>query len=306
MARSLRTAGPLVLVVAAVAGGLSACGGSGWQPGSAPAQAGRPDSAARIAHPNGARAIVVSVSDGADGLTFTSAPWRTVGWPARFLLYGDGTVIVPASAQPGRIPALTTYRVTEKGIQAVLRQAEDAGLFADELDYGEPEILDVGTTFVTLRADDREIHHAAYALGLVDSVRGEQRRALSGFIDYVEAFAAARPDLLAEAPRPYEPESIDVFAWERDPDGGWNGSETRLAWPLRKPLAKLPAAELDADAGCGSIRSPEIARVARALTASETSGDSFPVWSSGRRSWFVAFDVNLPGELPCPRVGSAP
>jgi hypothetical protein len=43
-----------------------------------------------------------------------------------------------------------------------------------------------------------------------------------------------------------------------------------------------------------------------ALTASETTEGSLPVWNSGRRSWFVAFDVNLPGEAPCPSMGSAP
>lgn len=292
----------LALTLAIVAVGLAACGGTGWQASGTLAGA-QSLSEEPIEHARGREALVVSVSDAADGLTVAYAPWYAAGRPARFLLYGDGTVIVPVSVRPGRIPALATYRLSEAGIQAVLREAESAGLLAGSLDYGQPEILDVGSTLVTLRADGREIFHAAYALGLDDSVRPQRRRALAGYIDYLETLAAARPDLLAAPLRPYQPGSVDVFAWAHDGDAGWNGSEVRLDWPLARPLSSLPVSEVDSDAGCASIRAAEVAAVADAL-AGVPAGGSFPIWRSGKRSWIVAFDVNLPGEAPCPGAGN--
>lgn len=296
----MRVGVPLALLLLAVAVGLAACGGSGWQATGAQPPTEQPGETP-IEHPRRAEEIMVSVSDGADGLTLGYAPWHAVGRPARFLLYGDGTVLVPASAQTGRIPSLTTYRLTEAGIQAVLRQADDAGLLSGTLDYGEPEILDVGSTFVTLRAGGREITHAAYALGLDDSVQPQRRRTLAGFIDYLAALPTARPDLLAVTPRPYKPASVDVFAWEQDEDDGWNVSGPTLEWPLAQPLAKLPVSDFDSDAGCVSIRRAEVAAVARALRALPEDEDAFPIWRSGKRNWLVAFDVNLPGDAPCPR-----
>lgn len=297
----MRIGVPLALLLLAGAVGLAACGGGGWQATGAPAPSEQPGRETPIEHPRRAEEIVVSVWDGADGLTLGYTPWRAVGRPARFLLYGNGAVLLPASAQAGRIPSLTTYRLTEEGIQTVLRRAEDAGLLSGTLDYGEPEILDVGSIFVTLRAGGREITHSAYALGLDDSVKPERRRALTGFIDYLAALLAARPDLLAVTPRPYKPASVDVFAWEQDEDDGWTVSGPTLEWPLRQPLAKLPVSDLDSDAGCASIRRAEVAAVARALRALPAGEDSFPVWRSGKRNWLVAFEVNLPGEPPCPR-----
>lgn len=261
----MRTRGLLALLLASVAVGLAACGGSSWQQASVQAPPEQQDGVGPFEHPRSADAVVVSVTDGADGLSLTHAPWAAVGRPARFPLYGDGTVVVRAGAEEGRdgrIPALTTYRLSEAGIQAVLRRAEDAGLLAGTLDYGEPEILDVGSTLVTLNAGGREIYHSAYALGLVDSVQPERRRALTGFIDYLETLATTRPDLLAAAPRSYEPESVDVYAWKRDEAS--TESEARLPWPLRPAIPALPASEDLPDARCVSIRGPGITAIARA------------------------------------------
>lgn len=291
-----------------VAAGLTACGGgltagagsSGAEPPAASSGAEPPSATGTIAHPRGANELVVSVTSPADGLSFVSAPWSAVGRPARYLLYGDGRVLVPASAEAGRdgrVPVLATYRLSEQGIQTVLRQAMTAGLLVSHVDYGEPEILDVGTTFVTVRARGREFHHSAYALGLVDSVQPERREALLGFIGYLESLPAARPELLAAASRPYRPRSVDVFAWRADVASGGSPS---LDWPLAQPLSRLPVSELDQEAGCVSIRGAELAAVARELAAWADT-DSFPVWRSGRQSWRVGFDVNVPGERPCPR-----
>lgn len=297
-----------------VTAGLTACGGgltagagsSGAEPPSASSGAEPPSPTGTIAHPRRANELVVSVTSPADGLSFVSAPWSAVGRPARYLLHGDGHVLVPASAEAGRdgrIPVLATYRLSEEGIQTVLRQAEAAGLLVSHLDYGEPEILDVGATFVTVHAGGREYHHSAYALGLDDSVQPERRRALLGFIGYLESLASARPDLLSAAPRPYRPRSVDVFAWPADATA--SEESPSLDWPLAQPLSRLPVSELDEDAGCASIRGADLAAVARELEAWPASTDAFPVWRSGKQSWRVAFDVNVPGEEPCPAAARA-
>jgi len=52
--------------------------------------------------------------------------------------------------------------------------------------------------------------------------------------------------------------------------------------------------------GCG-----DTAAVAGELEAWPADTDAFPVWRSGKQSWRVAFDVNVPGETPCPRLTRA-
>ena len=74
----------------------------------------------------------------------------------QFSLYGDGTVIVTGpviAIYPGpALPNLQTARVSEETVQAILSAAREAGLFANDVDYGRPQITDVPTTIIAISA----------------------------------------------------------------------------------------------------------------------------------------------------------
>ena len=113
----------------------------------------------RIAHPTGAAVVVFRTESSRNswGGEYRDATDLTV--------YGDGRI------EPGSGPEL---RVTERGIQRLLREARAAGLLADT-DFGEALVTDQGTTTVTVTAGGRTREHSVYALELPDGDRGLPR-----------------------------------------------------------------------------------------------------------------------------------
>jgi len=121
--------------------------------GVAPARAAAPT---RIAHPTGAEVVVFHTESSRNywGGEYRDATDLTV--------YGDGRI------ESGSGPEM---RVTERGIQRLLRDARSAGLLADT-DFGQALVTDQGTTTVTVSACGSNREHSVYALELPDGDRG--------------------------------------------------------------------------------------------------------------------------------------
>lgn len=156
---------------------------------------GGPD-AGPYEHPTGAEDVVVSVQV-AGGYVPVEYNLRNT---AQFLLLGDGTVIVAGvviEIYPGpAINPMQSTRVDEDQIQALLTAADDAGLLAAEIDYGQPAVTDQPDTVVTITADGRTVSQSAYGLGFDDESSPElseasraARLALRDFIDTAQALA---------------------------------------------------------------------------------------------------------------------
>jgi hypothetical protein len=92
-------------------------------------------------------------------------------------VYGDGRVIVPgavAAIFPGpALPPLLVRRLSEAGMQAVLREVAATGLFAESrtLDGARSVVADAGTTVFTLHADGRDVTVSVYGLGALNRSR---------------------------------------------------------------------------------------------------------------------------------------
>ena len=86
-----------------------------------------------------------------------------------------------APAPPEPLP-MERRRLTPDGLQIVLDLADDLGLLAPPDTYEDPQITDVGSTFVRLIDDDGTFEHTAHALGY-DEEFGDRKRLL----DFVEA-----------------------------------------------------------------------------------------------------------------------
>ncbi len=133
-----------------------------------------------ITHPTGADQLVLRIETGGG---FVPVEYNFTTLP-EFSLYGDGRVIVPGpmiEIYPGpALPNLQTTMVSEETVQAILAAAREAGLFDPTFDYGQPNITDVGTTTVTINAQDSTYASSIYALGMEQGTSGltmEQQQA---------------------------------------------------------------------------------------------------------------------------------
>lgn len=87
-----------------------------------------------------------------------------------FSLYGDGTVIVTGPQieiyPPPALPNLQTTNISPEAMGELLSAAKEAGLFANDFDYGLPGITDMPTTTITINADGQTYLSQIYAFGM--------------------------------------------------------------------------------------------------------------------------------------------
>jgi len=152
MTKTARLTVPLTLVALL----LGSCGGPG-PPGK------------QVEHPIGDAVVLrVSYSGG-----FVGPGFDLLNHPT-FSLLGDGRVIVPGAQDllfPGpALPAMNVRRLTESGIQAVLAELEETGLFTEDLDLRGAQncVADASDVIFAMHADQRDVKATVYALGILD------------------------------------------------------------------------------------------------------------------------------------------
>jgi hypothetical protein len=133
-----------------------------------------------IPHPEGDKVI----------LRVTVGPnyWAAEYPPATLVLRGSGRLVIRENGLDGSTAEVHRLRLTEEGVQIVLRGARDARLFDDSTEYGEAQITDQGTTSVRLKAAGETTLADVYALDIaagdntVDPELLPARRALRNFV----------------------------------------------------------------------------------------------------------------------------
>jgi hypothetical protein len=136
-----------------------------------------------IPHPEG-DAVILRISVGPNY-------WAESYGPATLVLRGNGRLVINENGLDGSEPEVHRLRLTEQGVQIVLRGARDAHLFDGSTDYGEAQVTDQGTTSVRLNAAGEHTKFAVYALDLpagddgIDPELLSERRALRSFVEDV-------------------------------------------------------------------------------------------------------------------------
>ncbi len=210
---------PLLAIVISVA----ACGSGGGS----------------LDYPTGQTDVVVQVSVGGG---FVPVEYNLTQIPG-FTLYGDGTVVVTGPQidiyPPPALPNLQTTTISAEAIQEILSQAKEAGLFANDVDYGQPAITDVPTTTITIDSGGVTYISNLYALGMEEGASGltaEQQQARATVI----AWESQLYDLTAFEPgetvwAEYEFSGLAVFSLPFDPSTPPDETDVqpnRLDWPL--------------------------------------------------------------------------
>ncbi len=248
-----------------------------------------------VEHATGPRDVLVDVRSGIGAYAPISL---TVDDRPDFRLYGDGTVFARVDSEEPGLPEVSTYVLSQDGIEAVLEAAGSAGLLAEAPDYGQPGITDVGSTLVVVRANGAQFDHSAWALGiepgddpLLTPAQRQARDALGAFVELVTELPQRRPDLLAGQPGPFEPAAVDVMAWQVEGDAG--GAEV-ADWPLSQPLGELPAAG-PVESRCATVSGGDLRAIAQAVAASGGN----PLWRSEGAVYEVGYRTLLPGDEGC-------
>jgi hypothetical protein len=216
----LLSAGVLLLVIVA---SVAACGSGG----------------SALDYPTGKTAVVAQVSTGGG---FVPVEYNLTQTPG-FTLYGDGTVVVTGPQieiypQPA-LPNLQTATISVDAIRELLSAAKEAGLFANDVDYGQPAITDLPTTTITINAEGVTYVSDIYALGMEEGASGltagqQQARAT------VNEWAGKLYDLTAFETgevvwKEYEFAGLAVFSLPYDPGTAPDEADVQpnhLDWPL--------------------------------------------------------------------------
>ena len=101
---------------------------------------------------------------------FTSVPMVSVYADGRVITTGPMIEIYP----PPALPNLRQIVLTEAGLQHVLDEVRNTGLFAESTHYDGPEVTDLPDTVFTFTDDGKTVVVSAYALGVDESMVPER------------------------------------------------------------------------------------------------------------------------------------
>jgi hypothetical protein len=222
-------------------------------------------------------------------------------------LYGDGRLVTPGAQIaifPGpAMPALQMARVTEAGMQRILRAARSAGLLGPDRHYDYPGVADAGTTTFTVVAGGGIHRISAYALSeasdlsLVPADEREPRRLMAAFQQDLYVRGRLGADV-AGPDQPYVPAAIRIVSSVSDPRNADDPNLVKIVdWPLARGLATFGEPRLGGTVRCGAIDGADLQRAGPVLTSSH----QLTFWRSEGRFYQLQLRPLLPDEQPgCP------
>ena len=261
-----RTSLHIIAIASVLALGLSACGddsesSSATEPTSgvtlppidttpdttSPDTTGPDTGTSDIQHPTGADDVVLRI--GYEG-GFVPIEYTFMDLPI-LLVTGDGRVIQQGpqiAIYPGPLlPNVQQRTISEAGIQALLRLAEDHDLFRDVTYEGNDMIADASDVVVTIAVNGETYEHRAYALGM----SGDDGKETDAARAQLAAFVAAATDIVNAAgadtlgpEEPFEATSYLIRAAVADESTvDLDLAPTIVDWPADAPVRLADAAE---------------------------------------------------------------
>ena len=286
-------------------------------PAASPAAPASP--VAAIAHPTGADELILRL-DVTGG--FMPVSYVVTQLPA-FSLYGDGRVIAPgpqiAIFPAPALPSVQVTRLTEDGIQAVLRAAEEASLLDGNESWDQAPVADAPFTIVTANANGTTSVTSIYALGIdipiegvtpAEKVAREKLTAfqaritnLRGFLPGGSVAAEDEPYMFdrlqivvqpAEKPADATPTAGDSAATSPTTDDP-AGSPTTKPWPLTAPLAQFGQPYTLQGSRCGVIEGADL----QPLLDAAADANQLTLWESDGQFYNAYLRPLLPDEQGC-------
>jgi hypothetical protein len=258
----------------------------------------------RISHPTGPTDLVLRVAfEGGfapQEILLTQTPGLS--------LYGDGTLITQGAQTaifPGpAIAPLQMTRVTDTGMQRILRAARAAGLMGPDRHYENNSVADASTTVFTLNAGGGVHRISAYALFdaedtmMIPADHREPRRLLLALQQDLMDVRNRLGEDVAGPDLPYVPTAMRIVSREADPKLDENQALVKLVdWPLQTSLATFGEPRQGGGIRCGTVEGAELVVARPAFTAAH----QLTYWRSAGKFYRLQFRPLLPDERgPCP------
>ena len=221
-----------------------------------------------------------------------------------FSLYGNGTVIVDASAAnapspppaSGALPDLRTTTVTAAGVGAILQRARSTGLFGPSRSYlGGPADAATEVFAITLGS----VHRVQSFLGGASRVSSSQPPGERAVRERFAEFEANLMDLSSWLPpgaagptTSYASDRMAVFVGAGSRD---QHAPSTVDWPVPAGLARFGQPSSVEGFRCAVVSGSDLANLAP--VASKAGADA--LWRSGPKTYPVVFRPLLPDDLGC-------
>jgi len=280
---------------------LSACGR--LNDGDAGSGGGSGGGSDGIDHPTGADELVLRMAIGGG---FVPVEYNLRAIPG-VSLFGDGRLIVEGpmiEIYPGpAMPNLQVSRLTEEAVQAILAEAEKAGLLGKDASYDYPCVADLPTTTFTVVSDGQTHTVTAYARGVEEGTTGscgdveiddEARARLLEFSRKLGDLRNWLPEGSVGAEEQYTPTEMRVYV--RPYVGTPELEQAAVPWPLEGSLSDFgePDGNLD-ETRCGVVSGGDLETL---LEEAYTANELTP-WTSDGASYALIFRPLLPDEHTC-------
>ncbi len=254
-----------------------------------------------IAYPTDADAIVLQVSKQGGFV----APQATLGREPAFTLYGDGTIVEgPPVAAPAddAIPSLHTARATEAGVQAILRQAQVAGLFGPSRVYTAGGVVDAGAETFALSVDGarRTVAFAGDLSSTSANLPAGELAARRRFGALEAKLADPSSWLPAGDVGAFAPYAFDRMAVYVNRGAPRSDARSAHAWPLSVPLPAFGRPTSDPGFRCGVVEGTDLHRLVSAADGTRSGA----LWVGGdgasdAPAYPIVFRPMLPGDTGC-------
>ena len=252
-----------------------------------------------IDHPTGANELVLRWEYQGGFVPWEYTLKRAPGWS----LFGDGRIIVEGpmiEIYPGpALPNLLVTRLSEDGVQAILRAAKAAGLMDGDASYPYRCITDAATTVFTTNAEGSMSVVSAYALG--DATGGscpgvdvEARQELFDFLSKLGDLSwLPEGSVGAEEPFTADEVRIHVLPYQGEPDL----PQLPVDWPLVTALDAFGEAVQGglAEARCGVVSGADL----DALWPLMQAANDLTPWVSDGKEYRLILRPLLPDEHGC-------
>lgn len=297
---------------------LAACG-AGAGASTAPDSSDPPTDGDGIEHPTGADEPIF-VIESAGG--FVPPQFMATQLPA-FVLLGDGRVImhgVQTLEFPGpALPPLMERRLTEGGIQEVLRAIGGTNLFTTDarLDGAQAIVADASDTIFTVDAGGQQVTISVYGLGAIAPDMPEPQGMSSAEMEAHGVLQQLNEQMLAldtwlpaaawadDGWHPYEPEALRLYVRDvsDQPVEGGDMPEQRLPWPAdTDPAAFGEDANFNDGTRCGVVEGDEAATWLEALNAANQMTLWTPAADPDARFSVTARPILPHEEVACPEL----
>jgi hypothetical protein len=266
-------------------------------------------STGQIAHPTGDD-VVLRIDFGASMIR----DFHLTNFPS-FSLLGDGRVIVPGAQidifpQPA-LPAVNVRKLTEDGVQLVLKEVARTGLFGTSAEFRGAQnfVADAGDTIFTLHAEGKDVTITVYGIGTFDApgnypgVSADELAAyqalsrLAQQLGNLDAMVAA--SAWADAWHPYQPEALRLLVRNADADPPDESGipNALIDWPVDSDPTTFGEATSDGERRCGVVSDQE----AKDWYAALTNANSQARFVKDDHKYEVTVRFQLPDEpLECP------